>query len=170
MTEQQIVDLCREPKKKEAIYWTSEVYGFGSVLRKFGFYPRFLPLNIYFSHGVTTHNKPAPHELNNKAPFMLYFSPRLVDEYKKVSKKPCYCVISPNVYYRRAQNIKQAVNAKGTLAFFAHTTPVIDNTMDVSLYIKQLKSLPEKYQPVSVCLHYHDINKGFHKLFISRLY
>jgi len=165
MSEQELLSLCKKPEKRTKHFWTSEIYGFGKVLRKMGFYPDFLPLSIYFSHGVTMYEKPAPHELDNAAPVMIYFSPRLVAEYRKISKKPCYCIVSPNVYYRRLQGIQQAPDAKGTLAFFSHSTPDIDNDMDVSSYMKQLRSLPDKYQPVSVCLHYHDVEKGFYKIF-----
>lgn len=168
MTEEELFDLCKEPVKKKGGYWTAEIYGFGPIIRKYGFYPKMFPLNIYFAHGITLHEKPARHELNNKAPVMLYFSPRLVNAFNRISDKPCFCLIAPNVYYRRTRNVQQVMNPSGSLAFFAHTTPAIENKMDVSEYARQLRSLPEKYQPVSVCLHYHDINKGVHSLFQER--
>jgi hypothetical protein len=167
MSEAEILSLCKEPIKKKTIYWTAEVYGFGPVIRKYGFYPKSLPLNIYFSHGVTHSEIPAPHELMNNAPFVLYFSPRLVKAFKKVSPKSCYCLLSPNVFYRKLNSIRQDRNAKGTLAFLGHTSKGIDDKMDFAQYARQLKELPEAYHPISICFHYHDVNKGIYKIFMN---
>ena len=57
------------------------------------------------------------------------------------------------------------IDAKGTIAFPAHSTPSIDDISDVEQYTKQLLELPEEFQPISVCLHMHDINKGRHHIF-----
>lgn len=168
MSEQELIRLCREPKRKKKLFWTSEVYGFGPVIRKYGFFPRFLPLNIYLAHGITMFSEPAKHELENDAPVMLYFAPRLVEAFRNISSKPCYCLLSPNVYYRRSNDIVQDGNAKGTLAFLAHTTPLIEDKMDFTKYIAQLKSLPEAYQPITICLHYHDVNKNVFKPFFEQ--
>jgi hypothetical protein len=54
---------------------------------------------------------------------------------------------------------------KGTICFAAHSTPGIDDTSDIELYARQLLALPDKFQPVTVCLHMHDINKGQYKIF-----
>src|SRR5688572_16028376 len=126
----QLTELCKEPPKRNKIFWTPEVYGFGPVIRNYGFFPKKLPLNIYLAHGITMFEKPLPHELMNSAPLMFYFSPRLVNSFRSVSQKPCYCLISPNVFYRRINNIARGANAKGTLAFLAHTTPLIEDKMD----------------------------------------
>ncbi|WP_276373585.1 hypothetical protein [Chryseolinea sp. H1M3-3] len=167
MSEDELLALCKEPKPKQRLHWTSEVYGFGAVLRKYGFFPGSLPLNIYLSHGLSVSEKPSPYELKNDAPFMLYFSPRLVKEYKKNSDKKCYCVISPNVFYRRYNKIAPDANAKGSLAFLSHTTPMIENKMNLVNYILQLKALPDEFHPISICLHYHDVIKGVYKIFFD---
>lgn len=165
MTESELKGLCSY-KPKAVRHWTSEIYGFGPVIRSYGFYPASLPLTIYMAHGLTMAEKPSPHELSNDATAMLYFSPRLVDAYRKVSKKPCYCIISPNVYYRRSRGINRRPDAKGTLVFLAHTTPLIEDKMNMTAYIDQLKALPAKYHPLTICLHYHDVNKGVYKTFM----
>jgi hypothetical protein len=169
MSERELIDLCKEPSKKRvSLNWVAEVYGFGTMLRKYGCYPDGLPLNIYFSHGITMSNKPGLNEIENNAPFMLYFTPRLRDEYRKISTKPCFCIVSPNVFYRRQNKVSQAGNAKGTIAFLAHTTPLIEDKMNFEEYCQQLRGLPDMYQPVTICLHYHDVNKGIHKVFYEQ--
>src|SRR5688500_7270997 len=126
MTEEELLQHCKAEKTKSAIFWPAEVYGFGRIIREFGFYPNSWPLYIYLSHGLTMHETPAPHELDNAAPVMFYFSPRLVEQFNKVSSKWCFCLISPNVFYRRAKKITGDKTAKGTLAFLAHTTAMIE--------------------------------------------
>lgn len=169
MEESELISLCKDKgQEKEIIYWTSEVYGFGKVLRRYGYYPNSFPLNIYFSHGVSHHDFPALNEYQNNAPAMLYFSPRLTKEYKKKSNKYCNTIISPNVFYRRKLKIEKNKNARGTMAFPCHTTPEIDDLTDYQEYCKHIRSLSEEFKPVSVCLHYHDINKGLHKVFMER--
>jgi hypothetical protein len=167
MSEQELLLICQEPKKGEILYWTSEVYGFGKWLRKFAFYPKSWPLNIYFSHGVTHHDSPALHEYENTARAILFFSPRLTAEYKNNSKKASFTILSPNVFYRKKFNIRKVKAARGTLAFPCHSTPGIDDLTDYREYCEKLKSLAEDFQPVSVCLHYHDINKGLYKVFME---
>lgn len=167
MSEKELIKLCKEPKRGKMLYWTSEVYGFGKYLRKYAYYPSFLPLNIYFSHGVTHHDSPAAHEYENNAPSILFFSPRLTNVYKKNSKKPCATILSPNVFYRRKFNIKKEKEAVGTIAFPCHSTPGIDDLTDYKEYCEKLKSLAVEFHPISVCLHYHDINKGSHKIFMD---
>lgn len=168
MSEEELLQRSRETTDKHILHWVSEIYGFGAVIRTFGYYPSSWPLNIYLAHGITVDEKPAAHELNNFAPVMLYFSPRLVDAFKRVSSKPCYCLLSPNVFYRRFKRITINANPKGTIAFLAHTTAMIEDKMNLIEYAEQLKKLPQKYQPVSVCLHYHDVNKGVHKVFYNK--
>lgn len=167
MTETELLNLCKKPKRGRVLYWTSEVYGFGKWLRKFAFYPKSWPLNIYFSHGVTHHDSPAPHEYDNSAPAILFFSPRLTAEYRNNSKKTCKNIISPNIFYRRKYNVKKVKDAKGTIAFPCHSTPEIDDLTDYDEYCTNLKALSKDFQPISVCLHYHDINKGLHKVFMD---
>ena len=147
-------------------YWTTEVYGLGKFIRKYGYYPKWLPLCVYTDHGPREH-KPSKYELESSAPVQMYHSPNSVKHWKKVSDKPCYCYLSPFVYYRRTNGISVDQNAKGTIAFPAHTTPAIDDISDIQTYIDDLQKLPEEFQPVSVCLHMHDINKGVHNKFIA---
>lgn len=147
-------------------YWTAEIYGFGKYIRKYGFYPSWLPLCVFTDHGPGACT-PYPVELESTAPVQLYHSPISVENWKAISRKPCYCMYSPFVFYRQRNKIEVSSGARGTIAFPAHTTPSIDDVSDIQVYIDQLKQLPEEFQPVSVCLHMHDINKGMHNKFIQ---
>ena len=150
-----------------APYWTAEIYGQGKYIREYGHFPFFLPLCVYSDHGVTNDPKPAKHELFSDAPTRVFFSQRKVILWKKLSAIPCHVLLSPFVYYRRSRNIRKNKDARGTLAFFSHSTPSIDVEVDIDNYISQLKLLPKIYHPISICLHMHDIKKGLHKKFID---
>lgn len=172
MEETELLALCKSEvrprwKISPSQFWTAEIYSFGKYIREFGYFPYFLPLCIYTDHGAGSVDYPYEHELKSDASCQFYHSPKSVEIWKNVSSKPCYVLYSPFVFYRRKYNIEKAVDARGTIAFPAHTTPVIDDYSDVEIYIKQLLALPEKFQPISVCLHMHDINKGHHKIFLK---
>jgi FkbM family methyltransferase len=166
----QLEALCNESTASFKLinppYWTAEIYGFGRYIRKYGFYPSWLPLCVYTDHGPGACT-PAPHELASLAPVQLYHSPISVNNWRAISKKTCYCFYSPFVFYRKKNKIEISADAKGTIAFPAHTTASIDDISDIQVYIDQLKNLPEVFQPVGVCLHQTDINKGLHKKFID---
>lgn len=169
-SEEKLLELCDDAKanrgKADWLYWPSEVYSFGRHYRKYAFYPSSLPLHIYSEHGVGD-PKIAPHELENNAEAIFVFCEEKCSEYKKISKKPCYVTVPPMILYRRRKNITQNKDAKGTIAFPSHSTPEIDSNFDIKKYIDDLKSLPQDMQPVCVCLHMHDINKGQHKIFLE---
>jgi hypothetical protein len=149
-------------------YWTSEIYSFGRHIRNYGFYPSMLPIYCYASHGVDVCTSPIyPHELNNDAYAMFISFPERTEEYSKVSSKPCYCILAPHIWYRRKNKIHQVDKPLGTLVFPAHTTKVIDLFLDMELYIEELKKLPEKFHPICISLHMHDIHKGQHHLFME---
>lgn len=172
MSEKELLDLCSDennhPYFRGAPYWTAEIYSFGRYIREYGYYPRFLPLAIYTDHGPQRiPSKPYKHELESDAPVMFYHSPESVKIWQRFSKKRCYVLYSPFVFYRKKSNIKKNENAKGTIAFPIHSTSDIDVLFDIDDYIRQLKELPERFQPVSVCLHIHDIKKGLYKIFME---
>lgn len=173
-SEETLLALCDSANidagNAEWVYWTAEVYSFGRHIRDYAFYPSFLPLLCFTDHGAGTFSHMAgipKHEFESTAPVQFYHSPDVVNVFKKVSEKLCFCMFSPFVWYRKKNDISQSPTAKGTLAFPAHTTPSIDLTSDIEEYIEQLKTLPEQYHPVCVCLHMHDIVKGQHKLFLK---
>ena len=170
LSEKELEDLCSDQlavKRRRVVYWTSEAYSFGEHYRNYGYYPSFLPLPVYSDHGVGGKLDAFKHELENDAPVFFVFNEKKYKNYKKQSKKPCYITIPPLLWYRKRSKIEQSKNAKGTIAFPSHSTPEINACFSVRKYIEELKSLPEDMQPVCVCLHMHDINKGQHKMFLE---
>lgn len=162
----ELLEICNNDNRSEQSnwrYWPTELYGIGKWVRKYGFYPEKLPLYVYSDHGVTLRRTQLPeHELNNDAPYMLIHSPDKLKCWKELSSKPAYGLFSPFVFYRRNNKIKLSSDAKGTLAFPGHSSKNIEDMLNPQDYISDLKNLPDKFKPISICLHMHDINKDKH--------
>lgn len=141
-------------------YWTANIYGFGKWVRRYGYYPPILPLCIYTDHGPGDGNSPYPHELNSDAPVQFYHAEAAVKRWKKISEKDCYVLYSPFVFARHVIGIEYNKDAKGSIYFAAHSTPSIAETKAVEIYHQEISNLPEKYHPVTICLHIHDVRKG----------
>ena len=168
----QLEDLCNPQNGNHGrapwMFWTAELYSSGKYMRDYAHLPSFLPLNCYTDHGPGVYSRSIPpHELDNNAPVQFYQSPIKVRRFKKVSSKPCYCRLSPLVWCRKKNKIEQIANPCGTLAFAAHSTPSIDITTPYEEYIYELRQLDIRFYPICICMHMHDIHKGYHKIFLD---
>lgn len=166
-SEEELLNLINNPKGVPAriTYWTSEVYGTGAGLREYGYYPNWLPLYVFTDHGVSRDVSICHVELEHDAEAMFYHSIDSVNEFKKLSKIPCYCYYSPLAFYRKNHKFEQKIDAKGTLAFPQHS--LASTSIDLDKYIEQLKSLPDEFQPVGICIHRDDIESELYKKFIQ---
>ena len=145
-------------------YWTSEQYSFGKCIRERAFYPKILPLYIYSDHGAGLHSKLYEHEINNNSNIHLTWHPEKYRRYKSVEKCSLIRVQHPWISYRRKHGIKLDESRKGTLVFFTHHVPGLHwENHDTNEYFDLLRALPEKFKPIVLCLHMHDINAGHHK-------
>ena len=147
------------------IAWESENSSYGKTFREWGFYPKYFPLYVSADHGISCASKCWPHEIS--FPYSTYFTWHAKKNYKMINDhgKKSYHVQHPWVFYRKKHYNTLPENRLGTLVFYAHsndtTIPVYDN---FDKYINDLKSLPDKYQPIVICLSFHDIKKGIHKV------
>ena len=173
MSENDLSDLCDDKYVFAGYtdwkYWTSEFQSHGKYLRLYGFYPKWLPLYIFMSHGVDLDKAEDiyPFDLKHDAYCMLYMYSRKIPYFKKKSSTPCYPMKSLFAYCRKRNHFRQSASAKGTLFFFSHSTESTENRMDLEKLFQELKMLPEKMQPVCICLHMTDVHKGVHKKFIE---
>jgi FkbM family methyltransferase len=155
---------------KESPFPINDLYSLGYWLKDYGYYPQHWPLFTYMDHGMTFFESIPPHEKENTAPIIFKFSPRLVEAYRKVCKKPVYCLLNPTIHCRQAKKITQSIDARGTLFYPAHSTDLIDDTTNWDGFIANLEKIPAKYQPVDICLHPTDVKKGLGKVFESKGY
>lgn len=172
-SEKKLFELCTDKNIHSGFsnwyHWTAEVYSFGKYLREYGFYPLILPLHIYTDHGPgeSFTGMIQANELNSSAYCQFYHSPINLEKFKLISSKPCYSMLSPFVYYRKKNKIEKLPEAKGTLAFPAHSTPNVDNLSNIEDYVIQLKNLPEEFQPVCACIYMRDVDKMQHRIFMK---
>lgn len=142
-------------------------YGVDQIIRKYSGFPGFLTLPCHCEHGWTALDVPLNSDLVVNKLIILVFSQRR----KKIWKKHNKIVLvfgAPLVRYRKMHELKIKENASGTIAFPAHSSEHVCSVFDENLYCNMLNELPSKYQPVTVCLHWHDILKGREKIFVDK--
>jgi hypothetical protein len=166
MTEKELIKLVNYKRTIKGSY-EPEMYGFGKIYREMGFYPKFLPFHIICQHGVSLWDEPQSHDFNSKYPVMFVFSKRMQKAWQGISKKPCFVIQHPYIFYRKKNKILQKAEAKGAVFFLSHSTSEIKMKLAINKLISQLRKLPLKFHPITICLHYVDINKGFHKPFMK---
>lgn len=98
-------------------------------------------------------------DLERDIDLMLFWNKRLKSDWETKSKVKCEVITSPFVVYRRENNIVQSPEAKGTIAYPAHSTHKIKLEYDIDEYCEILRSLPEEFQPVTISLHHSDIEE-----------
>ena len=146
------------------VYWASELYSYGKCLRHWVGYPGWLPLFVYADHGVSLQSSLAPHEVESPARVHFTWNAEKLERYRDDKKKNITYIPHPWITYRRSQKIERVANPKGTIVFFTHLAPGFEwENRDSEDYFNSLRALPEKFQPVVLCLHMHDIKEGVHK-------
>jgi hypothetical protein len=152
-------------------YWTANIYGFGKWIRRYGYYPPCLPLCIYTDHGpADPEPSPYPHELHSSSPVQFYHTKSAVTRWKDISRKPCYILYSPFVFARHTLGIERNNSAHGTIFFVAHSTTSVQENKAVDAYHQELSALPERFSPITVCVHIHDVKKGLDRKYLERGY
>lgn len=147
-------------------YWTAGIYGFSKWIRRYGYYPPFLPLCIYTDHGPGDSSRsPYRHELQSDAPVQFYHSRGAIERWRKVSDKPCYHLHSPFVFARHTLGIERNQCAKGSIFFPSHNTESITDQNDPHQYAQEIAELPERFHPVTICLHISDMRRGLDKIY-----
>ena len=138
--------------------WYS-TYGLYALIRDYAGCPPTLPLLSRFEHGWNPLPKPNAYDAMTNMPLMLVWSRRRLEEWQAESSIPAAIVGAPFVHYRKSRKIEKDASANGTVAFPAHSTRLIDSVFDIDRYCEQLNSLPSEYQPVTICLHIHDMER-----------
>jgi FkbM family methyltransferase len=151
-------------------FFVNEVYSLGYWLKDYGYYPKSWPLYCYMDHGMTFFDSIPSHEIENDAPLIFKFSPRLIEKFQKISNKPVYNLMNPTIHCRNKRNIEKSKTAKGTLFFPAHTTNMIDDDTCWDSFITKLEDIPNDFKPIDICLHPTDVSKGLGKIFEAKGY
>lgn len=144
--------------------WTAEIYSFGKCFRYMANYPNILPLFVQSDHGVGLNSGLYPHEVNGKNKIHFTWSPAKESRYSDCQDMRVIRIQHPWIFYRKALAKIRSTTPRGTIVFFTHHVPGVRwEGNDSEEYFSQLRGLPDKFQPVVLCLHMHDINAGHHK-------
>jgi len=146
----------------------TERYSIGKHLKKYGFYPTSLPILLHAMHGPSQWDVVTPHMLKSNSEIFGFYSKRLVEDWNSKSDKEVYLLKSPNHLY--AKKVDKNPFAKGTIFFHSHSTFWTDRHTDYDVVFNEIKKLPPEFHPVSVCMHFVDIQKGLHKPYQEKGY
>lgn len=142
-------------------------YGIGFWLRRFARCPEWLPLYFFADHGPSLDKTILPYEIDSKFDKALFHNSFKVEDALSRKFSKVYVVGSGFVHYKNLNKISRVSNPKGTVVFPFHSTFNIDTIFDWEKYINELKSLPDKFHPLTICMHYVDIEKGLDRLFLK---
>jgi hypothetical protein len=142
----------------------NQFYGMDTLLRDLVGIPSWVPLDIHLDHGlIIDQTKPDQYLAKTKAALILVDT---IIRKKMVPEKDNVHVLgSLFMRYRRKYNFKYSPSASGTIVFPSHSSHHLDLEVNWREYAKQLKSLSEEFQPVTVCIYWIDVMKGEHKYF-----
>lgn len=138
--------------------WLS-IYGLHAIIREYISCPPSLPLYCRYQHGWDPIPEADPYDALTDKPLMLVWSKRRLEIWNAQSSIPAAIVGAPFVHYRKLRNLEKDINARGTIAFPAHSQPTIDAVFDIDAYCNLLKSLPSEFHPITICLHLHDMER-----------
>jgi hypothetical protein len=159
--------LMKSCETRNKTNYISDYYGIGYWLKKYANYPTFLPLYLHCDHGPSIAENLLEYELLSKFKNALLHNSLKLKDAKNRKFKNAFISGSAFVHYRKMNNIKRVNNPKGTVCFPFHSTKNIDVSVDWKSYMEELKKLPEKFHPITICIHYVDIEKGLHQLFLK---
>ena len=137
-------------------YSESQIYGTNLILKEYAKFPKILPLPCHMEHGWGAWKYPLVTDLIIDKPLMMVFNRHCLEAWKKKSKIPAVIMGSPFIHYKNLHHITKKKNAKGTVAFPGHSTPDLKTQFGIKKYCQELKNLPQKFQPITVCLYWLD--------------
>ncbi|MDJ0616487.1 MAG: DUF5672 family protein [Calothrix sp. MO_192.B10] len=148
-------------------------YGHANIIKQYCTYPENEPIPMAIQHGYNRFYK-LKHDHFDESLFDYWvYTPRIkenaINSYD-ISPSSIHILGSPFLYLidEISYSPLNFNESKGTIAFPAHSIPDNQIVGTYDYYAEQLKSLPSEFHPITVCLHYHDINLGHHHAFYQR--
>jgi hypothetical protein len=143
----------RTPDKE---FWTWEVYALGAALRRVLNLRWNTRLRAGSDHGINLGTEPGDSDkkLNTDihVTWSLWRAKMEFPDARLVLRAQ-----HPWVPYRKSKGYKLLPQARGTIVFVPHTVPGLDyEEFNIEDFLATLKSLPEKFQPLTLCLQFHD--------------
>lgn len=154
----------KRPRTRE-IYWGNANYGFARVLKEYAGYPIMRPIQGIYPHGVYFGTeKLFPGERDAPVPAVFSY-PEFIDRlWREESDKVVFPSASPFLYgLALMEDVPLPPKREGTVFFAAHSTAKCRVVSAPEKVMALLDSLPDEYQPITVCAHWFDYSIGLHK-------
>ena len=153
------------PKMEISKLGVTEFYGHSVIVKNYCGYPEELPLPLVIQHGGSGYYN--LFEVTNEYLFDYWvWDEEVKEENLKNHQMPSntiHVLGAPFIYL--ADDLKPSLpdsQRQGTIAFPHHSTPCSPAIKDFQEYALQLEALPEKFHPITVCLHPYDIYQSLH--------
>jgi len=129
-------------------------YGHDNIFRNYIGLPSWVRFNIVIQHGW--YGEIYERDLKGSGIYLVW-SERIAEEVRRVSSKKVFVLGAPFALFRRMNNLDIKHDAKGTVAFPQHSSPNVGCAFDIEGYCSALMQLSEDYMPITICLHYRDV-------------
>lgn len=111
-------------------------------------------------HYVSMLTSPRKNETNPTYPIYFTWNKEKCSKLSNTHGVNALHVQHPWISYRRRKYSKRNQDAKGTLLFWPHGNPSLTVRLDIKRVEQILMEIPEKYEPLSICVSSHDIQLG----------
>jgi len=150
---------------KKYMFNEDRKYSLNRIIRLLTGFPEDKPLPCRYEHGHTPSDDKPVNDLKTKKRLMLVYNKRRLDIWQRYSKKKAVIIGSPFVKYRRLKNICRVQEPRGTVFFPFHSTVSVEGVFDREGYCRKLCELPSDFYPIKICVHEHDIQRGFDNIY-----
>lgn len=137
-------------------------YDHGFWIRKWLSWPNWLPLPLHADHGLTLSGIFEEHEYNTPTKIYLTWNYHRYSWLKNTSKKRVFFIPHPYLTMLADKYLEASPSQSGTLVFWPHSCPdEVFSQEYVNSYLLELDKLADKFKPISICVHYHDMKDDF---------
>jgi len=150
---------------RTALFDEDRKYSLNRIIRLIAGFPEDRPLPCRYEHGHTPFDDRPVNDLRSKKRLMLVYNKRRLDTWQRYSKKKAVIIGSPFAQYRRLKNLYRVEEPCGTVAFPFHSTASVHSVFDREEYSRKLSELPSAFRPIKICVHEHDLQCGFEKIY-----
>ena len=165
---EQLAAECAENTSE--LFTPNDYYGHAYTIKKYCGISQESPLPGIYPHGLSIIDKTWAAELKHPIPFLLLKSELQSEVYSKYSDKPSWIIGAPNYYAIKLiedEITEIQSNAEGTLVLPVHSTHHLTNNYDFSEFSEYLKNLPEKFNPITICLGWRDVQLKMHERYLA---
>lgn len=143
-----------------------EMYGFGTILRRLCFLPRWFPIRVRSQHGVSLWTVPPDHDLQASERLLFVHSPRWVEIFKSHGRQGVVAIGSPFVMFRRhvwGATHRTAAEPRSAIFYLSHSTFWEKVSWDSDQLLDLLQQIRTQEGSLTVCVHFVDILNGLAK-------